>query len=138
MRTTPQLEIPTDVRKITETERGAGENGDYRLPPFRFSAPYPAMSWVASELSNKALGYAERNVASAFEFAQRLVQVRDVQALTKLQMDFIHAQMQAMTEQAKDLSETATKAADGQRENPDKGRSIVLIAADKHSDNSIR
>ena len=30
-------------------------------------------------LSNKILGYAERNVASAFEFAQKLVQVRDVQ-----------------------------------------------------------
>ena len=55
-------------------------------------------------------GYAERNVASAFEFAQRLVQLRDVQSLAKLQMDFIQAQMQAMTEQAKDLCETATKA----------------------------
>ena len=48
--------------------------------------------------------------ASAFEFAERLVQVRDLQSLAKLQTDFIQAQMQAMTEQAKDLSETATKA----------------------------
>ena len=63
-----------------------------------------------SELSNKIFGYAERNVGSAFEFAQRLVQVRDFQELTKLQADFMQAQMQAMTEQAKDLSETATKA----------------------------
>jgi hypothetical protein len=45
-------------------------------------------------------------VASAFEFAGRLAQVRDVQELAKLQMDFIQAQMQAMTEQAKNLSET--------------------------------
>ena len=50
------------------------------------------------------------NVASAFEFAGRLAQVRDVQELAKLQMDFIQAQMQAMTDQAKDLSETTTKA----------------------------
>ena len=64
----------------------------------------------SSDLSNKVFGYAERNVASAFEFAQRLVQVRDLQSLAKLQTDFIQAQMQAMTEQAKDLSETATKA----------------------------
>jgi hypothetical protein len=56
------------------------------------------------------LGYAERNVADAFEFAQMLVQVRDVQGLAKLQMEFMQAQMQAMTEQAKDLSETAIKA----------------------------
>ena len=36
--------------------------------------------------------------------------MRDLQSLAKLQTDFIQAQMQAMTEQAKDLSETATKA----------------------------
>jgi hypothetical protein len=49
------------------------------------------------------VGYAERNVASAFEFAQMLVQVRDVEGLAKLQMEFIQAQMQAMTEQAKEV-----------------------------------
>ena len=75
----------------------------------------------SSELTNKILGNAERNVASAFEFAQRLMQVRDVQSLTKLQMDFIQAQMQAMTEQAKDLGETATKALMDSAKIPTKG-----------------
>ena len=51
--------------------------------------------------------YADRNVASAFEFAQRLVQAKDVNELANLQMEFIKAQMQAMTEQARDLSNTA-------------------------------
>ena len=64
---------------------------------------------------------AERNVASAFEFAQRLVQVRDIQGLATLQMEFIQAQMQAMTEQAKDLSETATKAVMDSAKTPTKG-----------------
>ena len=58
----------------------------------------------SSELSNKVFGYAERNVASAFEFAERLVQVRDFQSLIRVQTDFIQAQMQAMTEQAKEMS----------------------------------
>jgi phasin family protein len=74
-----------------------------------------------SELTNKILGNAERNVASAFEFAQRLVQVRDFQALVGLQTEFIQAQMQAMTEQAKDLSETATKALMESAKIPTKG-----------------
>lgn len=65
--------------------------------------------------------YAERNVESAFEFTQRLVQVRDIQDLTRLQMEFIQAQMQAMTEQAKDLSETATKAMTDSAKTPTKG-----------------
>ena len=74
-----------------------------------------------SELSNKVLGYAELNVASAFEFAQRLVQVRDVDELTKLQMEFVRGQMQAITEQAKDLSETATKLVMDSLKTPTKG-----------------
>jgi phasin family protein len=81
-----------------------------------------------SELNNKIFGYAERNVESAFEFAQRLVLVRDAQELTKLQADFVQAQMQAMTEQAKDLSETATKALT-ERKKPDKGWPVILIEA---------
>ncbi len=79
------------------------------------------MSWAGSELSNKVLGYAERNVASAFEFAQRLVRVRDIHDLTRLQMEFIQAQMQALTEQAKDLSETAIKAMTDSAKTPTKG-----------------
>jgi len=73
------------------------------------------------ETSKKVFGNAERNVASAFEFAQRLVQVRDFQSLTTLQMEFIQAKMRAMTEQAKDLSETATKALMDAAKTPTKG-----------------
>ncbi|MGA8292202.1 MAG: phasin family protein [Rhodoplanes sp.] len=103
------VEIPTDVRKITEksVEQVKTAISGY-LQFLQRAVPGGVMG--GSELSNKILGYAERNVASAFEFAQRLVQVRDAQELTKLQADFVQAQMQAMTEQAKDLGETATKA----------------------------
>ena len=74
-----------------------------------------------SELSNKILGYAERNVGSAFDFTQRLAQVRDIQDLTRLQTEFIRAQMQAMAEQAKDLSETAAKVVMDSLKIPTKG-----------------
>jgi hypothetical protein len=76
---------------------------------------------VRSVLSNKVFGYAEHNVASAFKFAERLVQVRDFQSLITLQMEFIQTQMQAMTEQAKDLSESATKAVMDSAKTPTKG-----------------
>ena len=75
-------------------------------------------------------------MANAFEFAGRLAQVRDVQELAKLQMDFIQAQMQAMTEQAKDLSETATKAVMDNFENTDNGWSVVLSAKTRRHLNS--
>ena len=42
-------------------------------------------------------------------------------SLAKLQMEFIQARMQALTEQAKDLSETATKAVMESAKIPTKG-----------------
>ena len=120
MSTTRQFEIPTDVRKIAEksVEQVKTAISGY-LHFLQRAVPNDVMG--GSELSNKIFGYAERNVESAFEFAQRLVQVRDAQELTKLQADFMQAQMQAMTEQAKDLSETATKALTERAKTPAKG-----------------
>ncbi|MGA7455225.1 MAG: phasin family protein [Rhodoplanes sp.] len=46
------------------------------------------------------------------------MQVRDAQELTKLQADFVQAQMQAMIKQAKNLSDTATKAAPDKLKTP--------------------
>ena len=91
-----------------------------------------------SELSNKVFRYAERNVGSAFDFTQRLAQVRDIQDLTRLQMEFIQAQMQALTEQAKDLSETTTKAVIDSLKTPTKDGLSSLTTGDKHSDDTIR
>ena len=75
-----------------------------------FQRGIPSTVMGSSELSDKVFGYTERNVASAFKFAQRLVQVRNVQDIVMLQTEFTRAQTQAMIEQAKDLTQTATKA----------------------------
>jgi len=55
--------------------------------------------------------FAEQNVASSFEFAQQLVRAKDIQDVMKLQADYIKQQMQAFSEQAKELGESTTKAA---------------------------
>jgi hypothetical protein len=60
------------------------------------------------ELNHKVISYAEQNVASAFAFARKLLEVKDPQDLFMLQTEFVCAQMQAMVEQAKDLTATAT------------------------------
>ena len=120
MSTIPQFEIPTDMRKMTEQSMEQVRTAINSYLQF-FQRAVPGDVMGGSELSNKILGYAERNVASAFEFAQRLVQVRNIQDLTRLQTDFIQAQMQAMTEQAKELSEAATKAVMESAKIPTKG-----------------
>ena len=63
-------------------------------------------------LNKKAMSFAERNVLSAFEFAQKIVQAKDIQKLVRMQTEFVQSQVQVLSEQVKDLGETATKAAE--------------------------
>src|SRR6516164_10436227 len=65
----------------------------------------------ARQVAEKAISFAEKNVANSFEFAQQLVRAKDVQEVLKLQADFIRGQMQVLSEQVRELGETAGKAA---------------------------
>jgi phasin family protein len=55
--------------------------------------------------------FAERNMASAFAFAHDLVRARDLQEVLRLQADYIRRQMETLTEQARELGESTSKAA---------------------------
>ncbi|WP_111417907.1 phasin family protein [Rhodoplanes roseus] len=113
MKTGTPFEMPADLRKMTEQsmEQVRSAINSY-LQFFQRGVPgMPGMPMLGgNELSNKVLGYAERNVATAFDFAQSLMAAKDVQEILKMQTEFLQTQMQAMTEQVKDLSETAIKA----------------------------
>jgi phasin len=65
----------------------------------------------AKEASQKIMSFAEQNVANAFDYAQKLVQAKDPQALLSLHGEFVRSQMQVLAEQARELSEVAGKAA---------------------------
>ncbi len=65
----------------------------------------------ARDVTEKAMTFAEQNIATAFEFAQDLVRAKDMQDVLRLQAEYIRRQMQALTEQAKELGESTSKAA---------------------------
>src|SRR5258708_3633020 len=65
----------------------------------------------AKDVGQKAMSFAEQNVASSFEFAQKLMRAKDVQEVMALQQEFLQSQMKVMSEQAKDLGSSATKTA---------------------------
>jgi phasin len=65
----------------------------------------------AKDLGQKAFSFAERNMASAFELAQRMIRAKDVEEVLRLQADYIRAQTQALAEQAKELGEHTSKIA---------------------------
>ena len=107
--TTPRFEIPADMRQMTEQSMEQVKTAISAYLDFcKRSVPENVLG--GSALSNKIFGYAEVNLAKAFEFVGRLAQIRDPQEFAKLQMDFVQGQMQSMTEQAKELGEAATKA----------------------------
>ena len=112
-----QFEIPHDMRAFAEK---SVEQAKQAFDGF-ISATHQAVSAFegqaetarqgARHVAEKAMNFAERNVASSFEFSQKLVRAKDIQELMRLQTEFIRNQMQILTEQAKELGESAAAAA---------------------------
>ena len=104
----PSEDLSTVAGQTIKQARGAMENYlDF------FQKNMSASPWAGAELNKKMADYAQQNVGAAFEFAQKLTQAKDLQDLVRIQTEFLQTQMKSLTEQAKDLSETATKAAAG-------------------------
>jgi phasin len=55
----------------------------------------------AKDIAEKAMTFAEKDIALSFEFARNLVRAHDVQDVLKLQADYVKAQMQLFSEQAR-------------------------------------
>jgi phasin len=65
----------------------------------------------AKDVTEKAIAFAQQNVASSFQLVQQLMRAKDVQEALTLQSDYVKQQMQALTEQARELGEASAKAA---------------------------
>ena len=69
--------------------------------------------WIeASQIGSQAIGkkamkIAQRNVLSAFDFTQKVVQAKDINELIRMQTEFVQRQIEVLGEQLKDLGETA-------------------------------
>jgi phasin len=63
----------------------------------------------ASEIAHKSMGYAEKNMAATFDFAQKLMQAKDPTEVMRLQSEFLAAQMQTLSSQAQELGQSAAK-----------------------------
>ena len=112
-----RFEVPPELRTFAER---SVEQARQALDGF-ISAAHNAMSAFegqaetarkgARDVTEKAMTFAERNMASAFAFAHDLVGARDLQEVLRLQADYIRHQMEALTEQARELGESTSKAA---------------------------
>lgn len=65
----------------------------------------------AKEAGDLAMRFAERNIASSFDFAQRLLRAKDPQEVAALHAEYVKSQVATLTEQAKELSQQAARMA---------------------------
>jgi phasin len=114
---TGQFEIPQEMRafaeKSVEQARQAFESflstAHHTINAFGDQAETTRQG--AKDIGQQVMAFAERNIASSFEFVQQLVRVRDVNEMVRLQSDYITAQIKILSEQAKELGESTTKLA---------------------------
>jgi phasin len=111
------FEVPADMRKFAEQSVEQARQAFDRF----ISAAHNAVADFegraqtarsgAMDVGGRAMNFAERNMAASFEFAQQLVKAKDVQEVIRLQTEYVKAQVQALNEQTKELSDAAAKVA---------------------------
>ena len=110
-----QFEIPAEMRALAEK---SVEQAKQAFDIF-ISAAQHAVSTAethaanaqagAKEMGELAIGFAERNMASSFAFAQKLLQAREPKDVVALHTEYVSSQIATLTDQAKELSKRAAK-----------------------------
>jgi phasin len=111
------FEIPTDMHAFTErsVEQARRAFDTFVSAAYGTATAFEdraaAVRKGSEDLRQRAMTFAEQNVASSFDFAHRLVHARDLPELIQVQGEFMKAQMQVLAEQARELGETASQTA---------------------------
>jgi len=117
MDTMKPFEVPAEMRKFAEQSVEQARQAFDRF----IAAAHDAVSDLEGraqaarsgvlDVGGRAMSFAERNMAASFEFAQKLVQAKDVEEVVRLQTDYVKAQIQALNEQTKELADAAAQVA---------------------------
>ena len=103
---TPADQVRSVMAKNLEQAHGAIANY------FQFVEKSISASPLGATDRTKAFrSYVERSVAASFELSDKILRAKDLQDVLRIQAEFFQKQLQALTEQSKDLSETTTNAA---------------------------
>lgn len=114
---TPRYEVPNEMRELAErsVEQARKAFDGFMGAAHKAVEAMQGSSTVvqdnAKDMTGKALGFAEQNMMSAFEHAQRLVRAKDLSEVMRLQAEFAQSQFAALQTQMRDLGASAGKAA---------------------------
>lgn len=103
--------VSEDLSAITEQAAKQAENAFDAYFDFlkRAISSYPS---GGTKLGEKLKSQAEQNVTAVHEYVKQLSQAKTVQDAIRIQTEFMQAQFNIFGEQAKELMETYSKAAE--------------------------
>jgi phasin len=113
------FDIPRDMRNFAEqsVEQARKAFDGFMSAAQKTATSLEGQASAAQEgvqdMRRKAMSFAEKNVSTSFDFAQRLMRAKDIEEITRLQTEFLQSQMQVFSQQAQELGQTATRAAMG-------------------------
>jgi phasin len=64
----------------------------------------------ARDIRAKAISFAENNVRSSLDYAQSLLQAKDMAEVMRLHGNYVQAQMRTLAEQASEMGQVVTRA----------------------------
>ena len=112
---TTNFEIPSDMRALAEK---SVEQAKQAFDIF-ISAAQQAVNTAetqavsaqagAKEMGELAMGFAERNIISTFEFVQKLLQAKDPKDVLALHSEYVNTQVTTLTDQARELGKRVSK-----------------------------
>jgi phasin len=65
----------------------------------------------AKEITSKAIACAEKNVQASLDYAQSLVQAKDLSEIMRLHSEYVQTQMRSLAEQASEMGQLVSRAA---------------------------
>jgi phasin len=112
-----RFELPKEMRSMAEASFEQARKG---FEKFLAGAQETAGSIEAhgatvqagvKDIGAKAMSYAEANVRASLDYAQALLQARDLAEVMRLHSDFVQAQMRSLAEQAAEMGRLMSQAA---------------------------
>jgi phasin len=112
-----RFEIPKEMRSMAEASfeqaRKAFEKfiAGAQATADSLSARTATVGAGAKDVNAMAFSYAEKNVQASLDYAQALVHAKDLSEVMRLHREYAQAQMRALTEQAREMSQIVGRTA---------------------------
>ena len=112
-----RFEIPKDMRTMAEASftqaRKAFENfvSSAQQTASTIGERRETVRSGAKDISNTAIGFAEKNVRASLDYAQSLLGAKDLAEVMRLHSEYVQGQMRSLADQASEMGQIMSRAA---------------------------